>query len=261
MKAKYIDIHAHLNFKAFDDDRDEVIERTINGEMGVINVGIDLATSREVLKLANVNEDFYAIIGLHPIYINEGPEFNYDDYKRLGEHEKVVAIGETGLDYYHIDGDVKAYKEKQQRVFEEHIKLAIELDKPMMIHCRDAYRDVVEILQKYKEEAGDRLRGNFHFYVGPADLIKDIIDLGFTISFTGVITFAPQYTELVEKVPLDKMHAETDSPYVSPKPHRGKRNEPLHSVEVIRKIAEIKGLSVEEVRVQLKKNAEEMFGI
>lgn len=254
---KYIDIHAHLNFKDFDSDREEVIKRIKKNDMAVINIGTDLKTSGEVIKLTE-HENMYATVGLHPVYSVENVEESINALRELAKNEKVVGIGECGLDYFRMEGDSRTYKEKQQKLFRKQIELALELDLPLMIHCRDAYYDLVNILKEYK---GEKLRGDVHFFAGDIDIAKELLDLNFDISFTGVITFASPYEELVKYVPLDRMHAETDSPYVAPKPFRGKRNEPLYTLEVIRKIAEIKEVSIKEVERQLVSNAERLFNI
>lgn len=268
---KYIDIHAHLNFPNYKTDREEVIKRTIDNKMGVINIGTDLKTSREVLDLAHKHKNFYAAVGIHP---TESESITDVDSvrKQLDEllnDEKAVSIGECGLDFFRVEGDFREYKTKQIEIFEMQIELAIMRGKPLMVHCRDAYTDVIKILKKYKtrtETKGDelygrRLFGNFHFFAGSREDVKEILALDFTISFTGVITFAPQYKELVEAVPVDKMHAETDAPFVAPKAFRGKRNEPLYTIEVIRKIAEIKDMNIETLSKQLLINANRVFGI
>jgi TatD DNase family protein len=272
MNTKHIDIHAHLNFPDFDKDRDEVLARANKKDVSVINIGTNYNSSTEVVRLANSNENMYAIIGLHPIYVPKEPAgFDVDDFENLianGDKGKIVGVGECGLDYFHLEGDIKKEKSDQEKAFRSQIEFAIVHDLPIMIHCRDAYDDVLKILKEYKSgqnsnvgESGKKLRGNVHFFAGTKDQAQDFLELDFTISFTGVITFAKQYEELVEVVPLDKMHAETDCPYVAPSAYRGKRNEPSYVIEMIEKIAEIKGLEVDEVAVQLKKNAEDLFGV
>lgn len=270
INMKYIDIHAHLNFSDFNDDREEVIKRTIKNGMGVINIGTNIKTSGEVIQLAEQHDNFYATVGFHPTDL---PETDLETAKyeilKLIKAPKVVAVGECGLDYFRIEGDTRYYQNKQKEFFEMQIEVAIENDLPLMIHCRDAYDDVIEILKKYKERTktegdeyfGKQLTGDMHFFVGSHSDIKKILALDFNISFTGVITFAPQYEELVKSVPLDRIHAETDSPFVAPKEFRGQRNEPLYSIEVMKKIAEIKSLPIDDVRKQMLKNAKDLFGV
>ncbi len=260
MDKKYIDIHAHINFTDFSADRDEVVTRAQKHGISIINVGTRHITSIEVTRLVEKYENMYASIGLHPIYA-EKEEFNENNYIELLSNKKVVAIGECGLDFYHVSGDIDSTKRKQEEIFRKQIELAIKFDKPLMIHCRDAYGDVLRILNEYKKVAGDTLRGNIHFFAGTKDEAKKFLELGFNMSFTGVITFASQYKELVEFVPIDKIHAETDCPYVAPAPNRGKRNEPLNVIDVVKKIAEIKGISVEVLSKQLLLNAQNLFNL
>lgn len=296
-KPKYIDIHSHINFAAYDEDRDEVVKRALESGTWMINVGTKKETSQSAVDLANkYSEGVYAIIGLHPIHANKsfhdvdeiGPEgkafnssgekFDLDFYGELIKNPKVVGVGECGLDFFRIPEEDPStdstsspqassgrgkheFIKKQRQAFGVQIELAAENDKPLMIHCRNAYTETLQILKVYKMEYGDKLRGNFHFFAGSLDEAKQILDLGFTLSFTGVITFTHDYDELVKFVPLDRIMSETDCPYVTPAPHRGKRNEPMYVSEVVKKIAEIKGLDEEEVREQLVENALNMFGI
>jgi len=268
---KYIDIHAHLNFSDFDDDREEVIQRTIKNGMGVINIGTDIETSRDVLNLAKTHSDLYCGIGIHPTEAHKISNIDSEILilKEMTVDKKVVCIGECGLDYFHIKGDSREYKDIQKNVFTKQIELALEVDLPLMIHCRDAYFTVIEILKEYKNRtielgnkfSGKNLRGNVHFFAGTVEDIKELLNLDFTVSFTGVATFAPQYRELIEFTPIDKMHAETDSPFVAPVPFRGKRNEPIYTLEVIKKIAEIKKMDFNDVANKLLENANSLFGI
>lgn len=260
MSLKYIDIHAHVNFPQFDADRAEVILRAHKSGVSYINIGTNRATSEQVIRLAEQYPGVFACVGIHPIHAGDS-EYNHEEFLAMAKHPQVVAIGECGLDFFHITEQADTFKKKQTEVFEKQIELALEVDKPVMIHCRDAYDETLEILKKWQEKSGGKLRGNFHFFAGDTDTLKEVLDLGFTVSFTGVITFAPQYRELVERVPLDRIHAETDCPYVAPVPFRGKRNEPLYVIETVRKMAEIKGLSIEKMAEQLVENAERFFKV
>jgi len=191
-------------------------------------------------------------------FVSRGEMFDFDYYKELAGHKKVVGIGECGLDYYRTEPESE---KKQREVFLAQIALANEVNKPLMLHVRSgegrsAYRDALEIL---KREA--KVGGNFHFLAGDVEEAREILDAGFNMSFTGVITFAKQYEELVKFVPLERMLSETDCPYVTPAPYRGKRNEPSFVTEVISKIAEIKGLNMEEVRNRIMQNARMFFGL
>lgn len=279
MNFKYIDIHSHTNFKAFDIDRDAVIQRALDAGVAVINVGTQIDTSRFAVEMANKYDGVYAIIGLHPIhtgasyhdtkelgeegkaFTSRGEVFNYEEYKKLIVDPKVVAIGECGLDYYRCTEETIA---TQKEAFIEQIKLANEFNKPLMLHIRNnpegkelnAYSDALEILKVHA-----KVKGDVHFFAGTLEDAKGFVDFGFTLSFTGVITFTHDYDEVVRQTPLDMIMSETDSPYITPIPYRGKRNEPVYVIEVVKKIAEIKGLSVEEVAKQLVLNAKRVFKI
>lgn len=277
---KFVDVHAHVQFNAYAEDRDEVIKRSLENNTWIINVGTNLKTSRDAVELVEkYPEGVYAIVGLHPIHTSasfhdkeeigeesepfnsKGEEFNVEEFEKLISHPKVVGVGECGLDFFRIEGDKENYIEKQTKAFESQIDLAVKYDKPLMIHCRDAYPEVLKILTDKKQIHGDKLRGNFHFFAGSLEDARQILDLGFNFSFTGVITFASQYEELVKMAPLDRIFSETDCPYVTPAPFRGKRNEPAYVCEVAKKIAEIKGLEEDVVKEQLVKNAIEFFGL
>lgn len=278
--TKYIDAHAHMNFATYNEDCEEVIKRALDNDVWMMNVGTKAQTSQEAVEIAErYDEGVYAIIGLHPIHTNKsfhdkdelgdegtpfnskGDVWNNDFYKKLAESKKVVGVGECGLDYFRIEGNEKEYKERQVKAFTSQIEFAIEHDLPLMIHCREAYADTLDILKSYQKDYGEKVRGNFHFYAGDTDIANQILDIGFTMSFTGVITFAKEYEKLVEFVPLDKMLSETDCPYVTPVPFRGQRNEPMYVREVVKKIAEIKGLEEDKVKKQLWENVRRQFGV
>jgi len=295
MNYRYVDTHAHVNINAFKDDLEEVISRAREAGVAHINVGTQYDTSKRAVEIAESFEDgVYAIVGLHPIhtaashhdekelgseskeFISRGEEFDIEKYRELASSPKVVGIGECGYDYYRVEADTK---EVQEKAFVTQIELANELGKPLMIHTRDAagnqasaaskvgptaqsaragsvYDDTLETLKRYA-----KVSGNIHFFAGTWEQAKKFFEIGFTVSFTGVITFAKDYEEVVRNAPLDMIHAETDCPYVAPVPYRGKRNEPLYVREVYKKIAEIKGLDEEMVREQLFANAKKLYGI
>lgn len=266
--TRYVDIHSHIHDKAFDKDREQVVDEMKERGFATITIGTDMVESGKAIVCAETYDNVWATVGVHPVD-NRGEEFDKENYRELLRHPKVVALGECGLDYYHLrdfKGDRDLDKERQKSLFREQIELAVECDKPLMLHGRpdegvDAYMDMLEILAEAKERYGDRLRGNAHFFVGTPDIARQFGDMGFTISLSGVITFAKMYEELVRVVPLEMIHAETDSPYAAPEPHRGKRNTPLYVEHIYEKVAEIKGLGKEEVRLQLLKNAERVFGL
>lgn len=287
MTPKYIDIHSHINFTAFDADREEVIKRALDNDTFIINVGTQIDTSKKAVEIANkYSEGVYAIIGLHPIhtgasyhdtkelgeggveFTSRGEIFNKDAYRELLKNPKVVAIGECGLDYYRCEEESI---EKQKKAFVAQIELANEFNKPLMLHIRsngkadvvlgkdgiyNAYADTLNLLKKHT-----KVKGDVHFFAGNWAEAKAFLDFGFTLSFTGVITFTHDYDEVIKNTPLDMIMTETDSPYVTPVPHRGKRNEPSYVREVVKRIAEIKDLPEAKVAQAIIANAKRVFGL
>lgn len=269
MKFSYIDTHAHLNLAQFSEDADAVMAKNTAEGVAVINIGTHKATSELANKIAKENEWCWSIVGLHPINVVQPDpddlvavvehEFDYEAYKALASAEKVVGIGECGFDYWHNSDDTY---QAQREVFLAQIALANELGKPLMLHLRNsqdgqgrnAYDDALDILR-----AEAKVPGNAHFYAGTYEQAKRFFELGYTISFTGVITFAKDYEEIVKATPIDMLHGETDCPYVAPKPYRGQRCEPWMVQEVYRKIAELKGEEEEKVREQLVQNAKNLY--
>lgn len=268
----YIDVHSHAHDKAYDEDRPLVIARLEKSKGVTITVGTDYEESLKAVSLAEENPLVFASVGMHPVD-NRSEEFVPERYKDLAVRPKVVAIGECGLDYFRLQADkeagyivdIDAEKERQKKLFQAQIGLATEVGKPLMLHGRpskgsmDAYDDMIDMLKPAKHASGGALTGNFHFFVGDIRILEKVQNLGFTVSYSGVITFAKEYEDVVRQTPLEMMHAETDSPYVAPQRERGKRNEPVYVQEIIAKIAEIKGKSVEEVTSALNENARRMF--
>lgn len=254
----YIDIHCHLSFPDYDSDRAEILRRMKEEEVEAITVGTDLESSKRVVEIAEANEGIWATIGIHPHEVSKAA-FDTLEFERLIRSLKIVAIGECGLDYFKIESEEE--KIKQKELFESQIRFAINHDKPLMLHIRNAYDDSLVILENYKKEVGEKLRGNVHFFAGNIEIAKKFLDLGFTMSFTGVITFTHDYDEVIKYLPLESIMSETDAPFVAPVPYRGKRNEPLFVVEVVKKIAEIKGIETEETKKVLIENAKKMFGL
>lgn len=277
---KYIDIHSHVNLNAFSEDQDEVIRRAIDSDTWVINVGTQFDTSRKAVELADkYDEGVYAIVGLHPIhtsasfhdeqelgvggkeFTSRGEIFDKEAYRELLKNPKVVGIGECGLDYYRCTPETI---QKQKEAFVAQIELANEFNKPLMLHIRNnpedktknAYSDALQILKQYA-----KVKGDVHFFAGSMEDARAYLEFGFMLSFTGVVTFARDYDEIVKYVPIDRIMSETDSPYVSPKPYRGKRNEPMHVKEIVKKIAEIKNLNEEYVAKAIIANAKGVFGL
>lgn len=285
MRFSHIDIHSHTNFTAFDADRDEVIKRALDAGVAVINVGTQRDISRKAIEIAEkYSKGVYAIVGVHPIHTSKsfhdaqelgeggkeftsrGESFSITIYRNWASNPRVVGIGECGLDYYRENQD--AGFKIQEKVFRQQIELAIEVKKPLMLHLRNgsgrsAYRDAFSILKSYiiNHTSGSALRGNLHFFAGSVGEAKPFLDAGFSFSFTGVISFAHDYDEIVRYLPLDRILSETDSPYVAPAPHRGKRNEPAYVVEVVKAIARIRSEDEERVRMHILKNAERLFDI
>jgi TatD DNase family protein len=284
--AKYIDIHAHTNFKAFDEDRDAVVSRALENDTWVINIGTQYDTSKKAVEMTNeYKEGVYATIGLHPIhtgasyhdadelgeenkeFFSRGEIFDKEKYRELAKLGKVVAIGECGLDYYHMEQDTI---EKQKIAFIEQIELANELNLPLMLHIRNnptdkthnAYFDVCELINKYFKRDG--IKGVSHFFAGNVEDMERFVELRVYISFAGPITYKPKpeicdYIGVIKETPQEMIIADTDSPYVAPVPYRGKRNEPVYVKEIVKKIAEIKGLSEEETAKAIFANAKRLF--
>jgi TatD DNase family protein len=264
MNLKYIDIHSHLNLQPLKDNQEEVIGRMIEKNVGTITIGVDYETSKEAVNIASKYDFIWAGIGFHP-NDNSDETFDFDKYLELAKNKKVVCIGECGLDYFRNNED--EVKDKQKEIFRKHIKIAISVKKPLMMHMRpskgnmDAYEDALSILNEFKDEIGKSLFGNFHFFVGDIDIAKKILKLGFTMSFDGPITFSKDYDELIKFLPIESIMVETDSPYVSPSPYRGKTCEPWMVIEVAKKVAEIKELPFENVSKQLMINTKGFFDI
>lgn len=257
---KVIDTHSHFNLSQFDGDRDASIARMIEAGVGTICIGIDYPTSLEAVKIAEIHKDIWAIVGVHPTHWEV--EYKHDLLRLLAKQQYVVGIGECGLDYYR-ESDRKA-KPQQKALFQSQIDLARELDLPLMLHIRpeagnmNAYEEALLMLQDARTR-WPHMRGTAHFFAGTKEIAERFINLGFHISFSGVITIFPEYEEVVKSVPIDRILPETDAPFAAPLPYRGKRNEPAYVVEVVKKIAEIKGLSIEETEAQLRKNASLLF--
>ena len=218
-----IDSHAHLDDQKFDIDRDMIIKNLKNNGIElVINIGSDLQTSIASVSLAEKHENIYAAVGVHPHSADEVDDSTIEILKSFAKREKVVAIGEIGLDYYYDNSP----RDLQRKWFKEQLKLAKQVDLPVVIHTREAAQETFDIL---KEAQDGSLRGVLHCYSGSAEMAAEYIKLGFYISFAGPVTFknAKAIREVAKVVPLDKLLVETDCPYLTPEPHRGKRNEPI----------------------------------
>ena len=263
MKVKYVDVHCHIQFEQYAGDDSELIERMQREGVAGIVVGVDYTSSQKALALAENYKHLYVAVGLHP---NRVPNESFDvsAYRALAMHPKVVAIGECGLDFFRpieVNDEVKS---AQKEVLQKHITLAAELNKPLIIHARpskgtmDAYHDLIELLEKAKTEH-PHLRGDIHFFVGGITEAEALSVLGFTVSFTAVITFARDYDAIIRTLPLTTILSETDAPYVAPAARRGERNDPLAVIDVVSTIADVRGEDLETVRAALYANAVRMF--
>jgi TatD DNase family protein len=258
---KLIDAHTHLQFPQFEADRTEALARCQAAEIGVINVGTDLATSAAALKLAEENPSMWATIGLHPTDLDQG--FDEAGFLKLAQHPKCVAIGECGLDFFHIKDKVE--QAKQAELFVKQIRLANQVNKPLMLHIRNApdarsgqaYDEALEILTA---EPPAR-RGNVHFFNGTWAIAQRFLDLGFTLSFPGVITFARDYDETVKNAPAELILAETDAPFAAPEPYRGRRNEPSYVIEVVKRLAALRGTSFDQMAALTLANTRRVFAL
>ncbi len=282
----YIDTHCHLNFKDFKDDYKDVAARALSNQIEMIVVGSEIKTSSRSVSLSKEFEQgVYSAIGLHPIHLqdvlikndNENGKYEFrskkeeyreDDYLNLVKSggKKIVAIGEIGLDYYHIEGDsekkVDEVKKLQQEVFYKQLELAQKVNLPVIIHCREAHDDLFTILKNfYSRNSFKKEWGVIHCFSGDLNQAKKYWDLGLLTSFTGLITFVKQWDSLIEQAPLEKIMIETDSPYLSPTPFRGQRNEPLYVKEVAKRIAEIKKMDISIVKKEIFNTSKKFFNI
>ena len=306
------DVHTHTQFAAYAEDKDAVIRRALDAGVWMVNVGTQRDTSEASVETAHqYMEGVYASVGLHPVhtersyhdaqeldisdkqqatgdkgFTSRGEEFDFEYYKKLAQDPKVVAIGECGLDYYRSTNQESRIK--QERAFRAQIELAQEVKKPLMIHCRNAFADLItalnakrstlnahsgmihcrnafddliKILDAYFLIHDFRPSGIIHFFAGTVDDARALLDLGFSFSFGGVITFARDYDEVVRYIPIERIVLETDAPYITPVPHRGRRNEPAYIVETARKLAELKTLSYETTVQTTTENARKIFDI
>lgn len=261
---KYFDTHCHIQFPQYDEDRTAVMDAMREQGIGGMVVGVDLESSQKAIELVQGSDTLFASVGLHPNSAEDFLTTGFEPYMELAKEEKVVAIGECGLDNYR-PGDVEAAKPLQREVFLKHVELAVTTRKPLMIHSRpakgtqDAYHDLIDILSSAKREHGDALTGNIHFFVGGIEEARKLIELDFTLSYTAVLTFARDYDDVVRFAPLSHLITETDSPYVAPAPNRGKRNDPRAIPAVIEAIAGIRNEDPEAVRVHILQNVQRVF--
>lgn len=283
-----IDTHAHLDMKEFGPDRDEVIKRAVKaGVTKIITVGVYVESSKKAVELSQKYPEVYAAVGIQPEevykYFVESscyhesihdckPSANINrELTTLARNKKVVAIGEIGLDYKFARNKVIGNKEirsteevergKQKEIFRRQLGLAVTLDLPVIVHCREAEEDVITEIVRYKDTK--KLRGVIHCFTGTEPFARKVLECGFYISFSGIITFpsAKDLREVAKEVPLDRILAETDSPLIAPQSHRGERNEPVFVIEVVKEIAKIKGIDQQEVSKITTQNAKNLFRI
>ena len=249
-----VDTHAHLQWASFDKDREEVISRAIEaGVKCIVNIGFDVVGSGNGVELAAKHEGLYATVGIHPHNASQFDRNVLDELRRLAEHPKVVAIGEIGLDYYRNLSPRAA----QQRAFEAQLSLAENLGLPVVIHDRDAHKDTLEILAKFK----GRLSGIMHCFSGSREMAEQCVESGFYISFAGPVTFPNSHKlqAIAQWIDLNKILLETDSPWLAPQEMRGQRNEPAFLLFTARKIAELKKIPFAEIAEATTKSAKEIF--
>lgn len=257
----FIDTHAHLDFPDFKTEVPAVIGRAHEAHVAnIINVGVDYDSSKHSLDLARKYPEIYATVGMHPHCAKDLDIETRGKLAALCGHQKVVAIGEIGLDYYYLKRSSKYahYPNREEQIFcfEQMLDLALETNLPAIIHSREADADMLGILKSYHGQ----LRAVIHCFSSDWEYAQKILDLGFAISFTGNITYKNcEIIEAIKKIPLGSIVIETDSPYLTPEPYRGKRNEPAYVIETARKIAEIKGISLAEVEMETTKKAQKFF--
>ncbi len=278
---KLIDTHCHLNLPYFKDDIDETIHRALNADIEMVVVGTDYKSSKKGLEIANRYQNgVYVAVGLHPESLEDrteqengdkayfsAEEFNADIYQQLAKFPRVVAVGEIGLDYFRHNTaahDWELIKQKQRQVFREQLEFALQLGLPVIIHCRQAHDDMLSLLTDFKNKyrqllPTERSWGVLHCFSGDENLAWHYFNLGLSISFTGLITFSKNWDSLIRKMPDDRLLIETDAPFMTPEPYRGKRNEPLLVSYVAKRLADIRGVSAERIAALTTANARSLF--
>ena len=254
----FVDSHCHLDFPEYEGQVPVLLERMRDAQVqNALCISVDMPDFPKVLALAETYQNLFASVGTHPDYENT-PEPSVKQLVELSQHPKVLAIGETGLDYYRMGGRVYEDMEWQRERFRTHIKAAIEVGKPLIVHTRCASDDTIKIM---REEGASSVGGVMHCFTENWDVAQKVMDLGFYISFSGIVTFksAKDLQETCKKVPLDRMLIETDSPFLAPIPHRGKTNEPAWVAHVGEFVANLKGVSVDELATQTTKNFKQLF--
>ncbi|MCL4354948.1 TatD family hydrolase [Patescibacteria group bacterium] len=260
-----VDAHCHLNFHAYKHDVDEVIERAKKDKIEIINVGTTLSSSITAIELAKKYPGLYATVGIHPHHADKLEEVWEEKVEKLAKHPKVIAIGETGIDYFHYESNGVTEHNLQKKLFAKQINIAHKLDLPLMVHNRQAGKDILEVLNENRSLLKNP-PGLFHCFSGDIEFLKKVLDLGFYIGFDGNITYpgiakgeTTSLADLVKHTPIDRIMTETDSPFLTPIPYRGSRNEPSYVIIVAEFIAKIKGLTKEEVIEKTTSNAHTVF--
>jgi len=284
----FIDAHTHAQFSGYDADRAAVFARAADADVYMVNAGTQRDTSARAVALTDeYPSGVYAAIGLHPVHTSKsyhdeqelgggeaakaftsrGEVFDYDYYHALAVHPKTVAIGECGLDYFHFSDDEPrdVQIQRQKDAFLAQLTLARDVQKPIMIHCRDAFHELIPFLKEF--DAASRTHGGpsakpgiIHFFTGTKEDALELLDLGFSFTFGGVVTFARSYDDAIAAIPADRILSETDAPYVAPAPFRGKRNEPAYVIHTVAKLAELKGMTPEAMKTHIWANAQRVFG-
>ncbi len=267
MQTKYIDVHSHLYFKDFDEDREVVLERMRANGVATLTVGVDLKASKEALAFDKQHPDISlgVTVGQHPT--NTEP-FEKDAFDALiaQNKDRVKAMGECGLDYFRRDSNSAQEKERQKALFVAQIELAVKHGLPLMLHIRnsqgeiDAHKDAFEILKPYKEKHSE-LHLHLHFFTAPKEVVEMFLPLGATFGIPGVVTFAKEVQESVKNIPADRLMLESDAPYAAPVPHRGKRNEPVFIIDTLKHIAKIKKTDSETLTDIILNNSTKFFGL
>ena len=276
----FIDSHSHLNFAKFENDYQEAIQKARDSDVRkIVNIGSNLETSKKAIEIA---QEFpgvcFAACGLHPIHVLE-EEFDHN-FEKLVQNKEVVAIGETGLDYYRIKNDECRIKqkvelqaksrtvpadvgtgarEKQKQLFIKHLELAEKLNKPVILHCRDAYFELLKILKDF--EGISKIKKVLHCYDGNIQYLNEFLNINCLISFTGNVTYGDQRDEAIKSIPTDMLMIETDAPYLAPEPYRGKKNQPAYVIEVAKYIAKIKKIPLVELEKILEQTTQDFFKI
>lgn len=252
---RLIDTHAHLEDGRFSNDRNQTILRAKQKQIfPIISVGSDLITSKQVIELAKEYDFIYATVGIHPHNASQFKDDVYESFLELTKNEKVIGIGEIGLDYYRN----LSPRPVQQQVFRQFIRLAKSVNLPIIVHNREAHLDVLKIL---KEEDAEKVGGVFHSFSGDANILNEAINLGFYISISGVVTYSDSLAKIVKLIPKERLLLETDCPYLTPIPYRGKRNEPIYLRYTAEKISQILEMTIKEVSLITTLNAYRLFKI